>query len=235
MKICVVGWYYYPEFYRQLEQVHEKYPVTIIAHRKNEISDLPTIERENIGLEWGAYNYYLMNVWDGGDVLFTHDDTLVSNLKAFDKIAGIGEDIAFIHRYKEEAEANIVVHGRSFFTSDRFLSFCKSHGGFWYDQENLGENYRQDGSHNEGSRHMVEFLWHYKDEFSTMVATVFDYANGYRGEIGINGLMKESFNLGYSAKKRETKAWLSNFNPIPINQFDRPHEESVCIVQTRRK
>jgi hypothetical protein len=214
MKICVVGWYYYEDFYRKLEQVHERYPVIIIAHRKNEISYLPTVERENIGLEWGAYNHYLMNVWDGGDVLFTHDDTFVSDMRAFDKIAKIGEDIAFIHKYKEEAEANMVVHGRSFLASEKFLSFCKEQGGFWYDKENRGENYREDQSHNEGSRHMISYLIKWQEKFSTMIATIPEYCNGFRGQVGIDGLIKESFHLGYSKTKRESKEWLSKFVPI---------------------
>lgn len=208
MKICVCGWYYYPEFYRCLEEVHHIYPVTVIAHRPNTISNLPTVERENAGLEWGAYNHYLMNVWNGDSVLFTHDDTIIIDTNVFDKISKLTLDCTFIFRDTQEAEANIYIHGRAVLMSERYLLFCKESGGFWYDKENHGENYREDGSHNEGSRKMHDFIYKHINIFDLNFATYQEYFTGYRGSIGIDGLMVESFNLGYSTTKRKTKEWI---------------------------
>lgn len=214
MKICVCGWYYYPGFYRCLEKVHDFYPVTVIAHRPNTVSHLPTVNRENIGLEWGAYNHYLMNVWNGDSVLFTHDDTIIDNISVFDKISKLGQDCTFIFRDKEEAESNIYVHGRAVFMSEKYLLFCKENGGFWYDKENHGENYREDGSHNEGSRKMHDFIYKYIDTFHLNFATYQDYFTGFRGNIGIDGLITESFNMGYSTLKRETQEWMKELKPL---------------------
>ena len=67
MKICVVGWYLYEPFYLQLKKVHQNYPVMVVSHQKDKsYYGLPHVEIPNIGLEFGAYDYYLKNLWDDG-------------------------------------------------------------------------------------------------------------------------------------------------------------------------
>ena len=99
MKICIVGWYFFESLYASLKEVNKKHEVTIISHKGWECSpeengdskdlsltsDPEAVEaREflescglnykiipNIGLEFGAYDYYLKNCWDKeSDVLF---------------------------------------------------------------------------------------------------------------------------------------------------------------------
>src|SRR5574343_2002076 len=98
MKICVCGWNFNPEFMRQLELVHKKYPVVVVSHRNRPIR-LPHVYIPNVGLEWGAYNYYLKYIYDGkGKVLFTHDDNDVEDVGVFDELAKCELDAGFVFR-----------------------------------------------------------------------------------------------------------------------------------------
>ncbi len=186
MKICVLGWYYDSEFMQVLENIHHKYPVQIVAHRPNETTSLPIVLIDNIGLEFGGYDYYVKNLWDGKDsVFFTHDDTLVVDIEVFDKIAQIDKDLSFLFYNKRESLSCMGAHGRSFFCSARFLQFVKTHKckcdyakedgddghtGFYFDKKNLG-NVRYDGevimdytmlcngdSYNRGIKHLYQYL-----------------------------------------------------------------------------
>lgn len=153
MNICVCGWYldHYDEFYLCLHRV--KHNVHIVSNRQDEylkMIDLPYTVRENTGLEWGAYNHYLTNVWQGGDVLFCHDDIeilpmVVNNeIKEpefiFDQIAKLDVDQAYIFRNMQEDAENRSQHGRMIFCSEKFLKKAK---GFYFDESNDGdsENY----------------------------------------------------------------------------------------------
>jgi len=176
MEICVVGWHYEPSIYETLSAVRKKYPVTVIAHRESSVpSDfgVPAIPRENTGLEFGAYDYYLRNVWDkSSDVFFLHDDSN-AGLSSFRKIAALGRtgaDQAYINFDRGG-------HGRAIWMSGRILqwllkrecrecSFCKRqrdrynpenplpalnpHSGFFYDPFNTGHT---TGKPPEGVRH----------------------------------------------------------------------------------
>lgn len=215
MRICVVGWYLYPEFYDILSVVHCKYPVTIVSHVKGVTSSLPVIEIPNIGLEWGVYSHYLQNIWDGDSVLFTHDDNKIFDVTVFDEIASIKKDCSMIFRTEKEKRCNIGVHGRALFCSERFLKFykdyicsCKfskgTHKGFWYDQNNLG--FTLDGGNgdknediNRGTHHMKAVMEKLSKEtdfdFSPTIVGRFMY--GYRGKIGLEGLREEINNEKY--------------------------------------
>mgnify|MGYP005725390171 CR=1 FL=1 len=86
---CVLGWYFYPDFYNQLYQIPgEKY---IVSHRdqafveaQNGVFDMvkkDVIYGENKGLEWGGYHRFV----DSGNhekydfVIFTHDDIVLKS------------------------------------------------------------------------------------------------------------------------------------------------------------
>lgn len=141
MNICVCGWYFRKSFMTALKQVSHRFPVAIVAHRMppKHALDLAWVLKENVGLEWGAYNYFLMNLWDGqSSVLFIHDDTEVMDTRVFSRIAMIEADQAFIFNNGREAAYNSGGHGRAVFCSSKFLNVVKDSGGFWYDEGNKG-------------------------------------------------------------------------------------------------
>jgi hypothetical protein len=198
MKICVCGWYWRYPFLTQLETVQSRYPVFIVSHKcDREIKqamnglkipgDIPFKAVPNVGLEWGAYDYYLKNIWDEeSDVLFMHDDTLVDHPKFFDRAAELGQDQVFIFESEPQAVANQKMHGRCFKCSARFLAFMKQfechcpqsldyvdrhhnlncvlpgtgpHTGFWFDPNNFGHNA---GKPPVGVRHYNDGIYHFK-------------------------------------------------------------------------
>jgi len=161
MEICVVGWHYEPSIYETLSAVRKEYPVTVIAHRESSVPisfDVPSILRENTGLEFGAYDYYLRNVWDGSsDVFFLHDDSN-AGIHSFREIAVLGES-GMDQAYINDQDCG---HGRAIWMSGRILKwllrrechgcpFCcpldisgrvlpdlSPHSGFFYDPFNTG-------------------------------------------------------------------------------------------------
>ena len=57
-KICVIGWYYNKDFYEKISLIKER--VFIVAHRDNEIlKDFDHQIIDNVGLEFGAYDWYI--------------------------------------------------------------------------------------------------------------------------------------------------------------------------------
>ena len=215
MRICVVGWYFYPEFYDVLKQIMNKYPVFIVSHKGNTGLELPTAEIPNVGLEWGAYHYYLQNIWKDDSVFFTHDDNKIFNIEVFDEIASINKDCSMIFRTEKERQCNVGVHGRAFFCSERFLGFYKSyecrckfskvpHNGFWYDPNNFG--FTLDGCDEDKNAEITRCTYHMKivmeklskeTEFNFQPTIVGDFLYGFRGKIGIDGLISEINNEKY--------------------------------------
>ena len=171
MQICVCGWYYYPSFYETLVKLRGigGPAAVVIRHQPGDTQGLLCIDRENVGLEWGAYSYYLDKVWDGhSDVLFTQDDIEVFDLSFFGWAATIQEDICFIFNNEGESRYNGTAHGRMFFASSRFLVAATTLGGFWYDKGNHGfiakGNYRTEkpppgcSHHNAGIHRFTSFV-----------------------------------------------------------------------------
>lgn len=139
MNVCVAGWYWNDQFLSVLNEVSKKHFVYIVAHNEPKKAIYVTYKTiQNIGLEFGCYNYFLMNTWIDGNTLFVHDDTTVSGPEVFDRISEISHDCAYIFRDRFEEEANGGKHGRAFFCSKRFMRYLKDNGGFWYDKENFG-------------------------------------------------------------------------------------------------
>ncbi len=120
-----------------LKQAHAYWPVLIVAHRSPPNGDkyFPSVETPNVGLEFGAYDFFLKNHWDKeSSVLFMHDDVEAS----FEAFAAIEDacfhfDQAFIFADEEEEKRNYSmsygggVHGRGVYCSSRFLQ--------WFDKE----------------------------------------------------------------------------------------------------
>ncbi len=154
--ICVCGWYLrqYDEWYAALHRVHHagKHRVWVVANRDDDYLrefDLPYSIRFNNGLEWGAYNDYLMNLWNGHrGVLFCHDDIEINPIIVdgeikepefiFDQIAASGVDCAYVFSSRHEDVENRGQHGRMVYMGPRFLATAKEQGGFWYDENNRG-------------------------------------------------------------------------------------------------
>lgn len=131
MRICVCGWYFRPEVYAALAVVNDRHPVTVIANQLTRDAFLMAdrirvISRENVGLEFGAYQHYLETCWLGDDVLFMHDDIAVSDLSVFDRISALDCDQAFLFTDEQNGKNNQNFHGRAIFCSYRFLAEMKS-------------------------------------------------------------------------------------------------------------
>jgi len=184
MQICVVGFYGHKDFCDLLKTV--KYPVTVISHNEvNDYSGLSTINIPNIGLEFGAYDYYLKNVWTKGSVLFMHDDMTINDISVFDGISKLEHDCSYIFRDMAEEKANGGKHGRAIYCSERFLNFIKNfecdcmwceekedihhnkghllprlnpHKGFWFDPYNKGHI---GGKPPIGIRHYNDAIYHF--------------------------------------------------------------------------
>lgn len=172
MQICVCGWYFRPDFYKLLREINEKYPVTVVANQlpRDDVDkgffmipegrgrgiilpdrkDALWLNRKNIGLEWGAYDYFLKNLWDGeSSVLFMHDDVrvwpviqdyqVIEPIKVFDVISKFLYGQVYLFRTLQQAIDNYYIHGRAFFCSAQFLKrLLKDNNGFWFDENNTG-------------------------------------------------------------------------------------------------
>lgn len=195
MNICIVGWYYTPNFYRKMEVITSKYPVHIVAHRENKVSPLPTTLIPNLGLEFGCYDYYVKNIWDKqSSVLFMHDDAEIRVDDCFDAIAEIPYDFSFIFESESCMKADFGAHGRVFFASRKALNEL---GGFWFDKENKGRLRGKDKDtgfdENEGIIRLKKRL---KESNLNVQPTICKLIwMGYRGKHGLEALMDETNNL----------------------------------------
>lgn len=137
MNICIVGWYYKEPVYnmiKHLENVH------CIQHRDapKKHNGIEYHTHENIGLEFGAYDYYIRNVWSGDDTLFIHDDLDIDDIDFFDRVSKIKHDFAFIWNCENDRKLNCGGHGRGFFMSEKQIQWMLENGGFYYDPKNKG-------------------------------------------------------------------------------------------------
>lgn len=175
MKICVCGWYYFDSIYRDLEEVNKTYPVFIVAHKPDpKLNGFEWKERENTGLEWGAYDWYLKNEWDGeSDILFMHDDVRMRPIfseyetvpvtqifRAIEKLADEYDQV-YIFRSLDEKKKNFGLHGRAFLATARLLRYLlDNHDGIWYDADNTGHTM---GPTPEWCKHYNEADYRFRD------------------------------------------------------------------------
>ena len=137
LQICVVGWHFRREFYESLRTVAGRFDIVVVANRAGDSRGLRTVERENTGLDWGAFSYFLDHEWKpGASVLFLHDDTEAGDAFWLD-VEQIDYDQAFIFRDPGEFE-HAYSHGRAHFASARFLTLVGDRGGIWFDSGNRG-------------------------------------------------------------------------------------------------
>lgn len=133
MRICVCGWYFleHPKVLEDFKKVNEKYPVSIVSHQTSKEADeilkksgLDYQIIPNIGLEWGAYDWYLKNKWDGNNnILFMHDDIYIENVSEFDRLAKLTGDQYYIFQDEKEDGGNQHHHGRMILLSAKMLKY----------------------------------------------------------------------------------------------------------------
>jgi hypothetical protein len=152
MQICICGWYFNEQLLDVMEHVNDKHPVTIIANRDklpDRGYDFNYHVRENKGLEYGAYDYFLKNEWTGGSVLFCHDDmiiqpvirdyTIIDPVELFDTVASLKQDVVYIFKNEHDRVTNFDMHGRVMYASSKFLRLLLDmNGGFPWDENNDG-------------------------------------------------------------------------------------------------
>lgn len=184
MNICIAGWYFHKPFLKTIKE--SGYPWFIVAHRGNRDLNGNSAVIPNRGLEFGCYQWFLQNKWEGGNTFFVHDDNEITS-NALKIIEGLPFDQCFLFNSVEELFWNARVHGRAFVCSDRFLRRLKDDGGFWYDEENTGNNgITKAGSpndHNLGIIRFKRYLGRLPKEFVTGAEVIFGLNCGYRGRI----------------------------------------------------
>lgn len=189
MNICVAGWYFHGKLLDTLEA--SAFPWYVVCHRtpSRKLPDDRHIIIPNVGLEFGCYNWYLMNKWTSGSVLFLHDDAELTK-EMLDQIAGIPVDQCFLFSSEDEAKANGEAHGRAIFCSERFLKQLKANGGFWYNEapsdgkEIPATTAGGLNTHNSGIQTFVAYLRRLPEEFAVnKIGIVPDMRLGYRGRM----------------------------------------------------
>jgi hypothetical protein len=132
MQICIVGWYYFNDClipFSKLTDVH------IVAHRPGNHLGIPTVLIDNIGLEFHCYDYFVKNIWDKkSDVMFCHDDIRIKDPSFIDDVKAVEGNMIMIWHSEVQKRQNYA-HGRMFKCSSNYLN---DNGGFWYDENNLG-------------------------------------------------------------------------------------------------
>ena len=132
LNLALCGWYFHPPLLATLAA--SKHPWFAVCHKAPPVALEHFIVIPNVGLEFGAYQFYLENHWQGGPVLLLHDDLEITEA-ALDAISKMDVDQAFLFSSPADAEANGKAHGRAMFCSEKFLTRLKADGGFWYSEE----------------------------------------------------------------------------------------------------
>ena len=137
MKICIAGWYFYKQLFYDLCQTDFDISVvtyyTRAAEKQRVIRTCTTPRIKHYkcwhgGLEFGCYDWYLKNIWDGeSSVLFMHDDVKLYRRGVLKEMEAEleGEDYhqAFIFRDLAEEISQGRQHGRAIFCNCNFLKF----------------------------------------------------------------------------------------------------------------
>ena len=188
MNLCLCGWYFHPPLIAAL--VASKYPWFVVCHREPpKTFPLRYASGPNVGLEFGAYQQYLEYEWQGGPVLFLHDDNEITEA-ALDAVSQMTVDQAFLFASAADAEANGKAHGRAMFCSEKFLTRLKADGGFWYSEEPCdgkpipATTANVPDYHNVGIQVFRAYLESLPKEFTVnRVAIVLGLRTGYRGRL----------------------------------------------------
>jgi hypothetical protein len=150
--------------------------VVIVANRNHpdlDLYDIPFLIRENTGLEFGAYDTFLKKIWDGGDILFCHDDIEFSagvcrDFQVFPgwkimmhNVMTFTCDAAFIFTGRGDDVKNCGMHGRMFYVSASLARKLLDDGGMWFDEKNTGFTTSE---RPEGVAHYNEAITRFRDQ-----------------------------------------------------------------------
>jgi len=152
VQICVVGWHYFSDFYKKLRKC--KYKAYIVAHRYNDILDRMKFDytvTKNIGLEYGAYNWFIGNIWDGeSGVLLSHDDTSVSNVSVLDSMLDRCRKYDRVYITGRTKSKKQKYSTRCIYLSGKLIKrYLKEFGEIWYDKYNKGYTLCQKVAHDD--------------------------------------------------------------------------------------
>jgi len=137
-KICVAGWHFFDKVYKKIEASGSD--IHVVAHRYREVLDRRDIEysiTKNVGLEFGVYDWYLKNIWDGNsNVVFMHDDIIIDKKFDFKDFFKLCEGLDYvIFRNSSKVSGG----GRCIYLSSNLLSLLvKEFKGIWYDPNDRG-------------------------------------------------------------------------------------------------
>jgi hypothetical protein len=138
LSICICGWYFYPELLKLVAGLPaDEYNSMVVSHSHGNTHGVDSVMRDNQGLEFGAYSYFVDNVWDHiSNVLFIHDDIDVRP-SFFQRASEIKYDQAYVFENEDDYRQNLA-HGRVIFATASFLEHVRNSGGIWYDRGNRG-------------------------------------------------------------------------------------------------
>ncbi len=180
---------------------------------------------ENIGLEYGAYDWYIKNIWDSkSDVFFMHDDIYIGKFNNF-----------IFSNYKKMKKRKIAhgVFGRERGTGEKFFYMFsilikiikEKHNGIWYDKENLGYNkerlqpkYWKPRRYNDGGPMFKKMIKKVKKEYNIKVfyrvndKRLITYNKGKIVLLRIlakkeKELKRNEINVRKKKRKRQEKKW----------------------------
>jgi len=135
--ICVAGFYDWPEFWGCLKKQNHDVKIISHSHRK---TPFKTYCVENIGLEWHCYNEFVQKYWEGGDVLFLHDDCVIYD-NFFNEIETEFDTTYWFKNKLDEQNSQgrhpYGRHGRAVYCKAKIVYKLKSEG-IWFDSANTG-------------------------------------------------------------------------------------------------
>lgn len=152
MNICVSGWYFHAPLLEAIAR--SGYLAFVVKHRDRDTFGIPSVMTPDAkGLEFGCYQQYLMEHWNGGDVLFMQDDgeihgNALSDIEALHMKADI--DHAWIFRDEYEEFVNSGMSGRAFWCRASLLEKLKASGGFDVDWTNEKDTQGRRGNYGVG-------------------------------------------------------------------------------------
>jgi hypothetical protein len=153
--ICIVGWYFWDKFYKKISS--SKSSLHVVAHRYRETIENYNISysvKKNIGLEYGAYDWYIKNKWNGkNNILFMHDDIdIKGGGESIDDLINYCNKFDVVHVTGVNEPRNIKYSFRCIYFSGRAVKqWLKDFNGFWYDEKNkgytIGNKFHNDNSY----------------------------------------------------------------------------------------
>ncbi len=125
--------------------------VHIVAHRYNKILNSKKLKYsiiKNIGLEFGAYDWYIKNIWDKkSNIVFMHDDIVIDKTFNFNDLFKLskGKDYVVFRN-----DLKISGGGRCIYLSNKLISLLVSeYNGIWFDANDRGYIWGDKGFYDE--------------------------------------------------------------------------------------